>query len=163
MNNMRWYINSKKVILLIISLTFLLFLFLKDLSFTNKKNDATHNIEDTRQRAEQNTENLQQTIRDKISREINSSITKDSLSVIATEDRTIYSIYTFEKQNVYTNYLTVAELFPDEFFEIKSYCQIKSEYTNLPVSTEVRELLEKQAKITIQDNIDAVLTTDYSY
>lgn len=163
MNNMRWYINSKKVILLIISLTFLLFLFLKDLSFTNKKNDATPNIEDTRQRAEQNTENLQQIIRDKISREINSSITKDSLSVIATEDRTIYSIYTFEKQNVYTNYLTVAELFPDEFFEIKSYCQIKSEYTNLPVSTEVRELLEKQAKITIQDNIDAILTTDYSY
>lgn len=154
MDYMRWYTNNKKIA---ISIFILLFLLCILLSQTKKQNEHNSNTEYSVQQSLQNTEKLQRTTRKKVSIERNISIVKDSISVIAIEDATVYSVYTYEQQGSFTNYLVIAELLSkDGVFVIKSYNNLDIGYKELPISTELKELLKKQADITVQNNIKSI-------
>lgn len=135
----------------------LLFLWML-ISSTKKENELNQNIEYSVQDSIKHTEQLQNDIREKLNIEDVNTDWKDCISVIAIEDSTIYSIYTYKQHDTFTSYLVIAEfLSNDGVFLLKSYDKLELNYKNLPVSSELEKLLEEQAKVTIQDNIDTIL------
>jgi hypothetical protein len=158
MDYMHWYTNNKKITIPLIILIILFLLLYMSLSQIKKQHELNSNTEYGTQQPMQNTENLQRTTRKKISTEKGITIVTDNISVIAIDDATIYSVYTYEQQDTFTNYLVVADfLSKDGAFVIKNYNNLDIDYKEFPISSELKELSKKQADITIQNNIETIL------
>lgn len=81
----------------------------------------------------------------------------DAMSVIATSGNTIFCIYTDKQTDAYTNYLVISKFeSKTNSFDILSYHNLNSGYENLVLPSEIKKLLDKQADITIEDNINSI-------
>lgn len=140
----------------IIISTILLLILCILLSQTKKQQEPHSNTEYNVQQSTQNAEKLQDMTRKKHRKKYLSTV-KDSISVIAIADATIYSIYTYEQPDIFTSYLVIAKFFSkDGTFVIKNCDDLDIGYKELTISTELKELLKKQVDITVQNSIKSI-------